>query len=749
MKSDSTTTSNDADLLDDYVLSKSYVSADGEAVRSMCLMESSVVSTDEDNSTSTLLVVGSQGGWITTYSAATTIATTTIEPVHSFQGGHSHAITALISYEMDTFVSGCKDAIIRVFRLSCATTTTNDGISSSATNTPSSITQLVGHTNAVTSFSLVYFTPTSSSTSTSTKPFLLSGSWDGTAKLWNDSTCLTTLEGHENTVCVQGLPPSTYTNHYKNSHNNSDTNRQYYFATVATGSAGIAYGNVISEMKVRLWDLTLVALLTANNNTQPTYSCTATLRTYITDHLGPIRGLSYNPTNHYLVSISNDGSMKLRDSSTGTTLQSFQHSATTNTSTDIPPLLLTVTTIGHNTFVTGTEDGYAYIWNTNDSNTKNNNTPQQIILHPNTIWQVLPFSAPTDTHAAHAGEDFMTACHDGYVRVFTKSVQRMASPEEIHTFTTQVETAAAARSGSSSSSGGGGPSREEILKLPHWENRYQKTGKSEGQIQLFQRLQPEGDDNEPYAIAAQWCSGTWIEVGQVVGSNQSTNQQPQKKEMIDGTQYDYVIPIEVDTPTSGTLHLQIGYNAGDNPFVVAQQFIDQHQLNQHYLAQIADYIRERTAPKKPTMLGDTSHVVHQQEQAEQHAEKPKTSSSSLEYLPMKSFLFFDSGTDKTTMNKIFSKLKEIHVDVVSSSSSGSSNDNKDLIVLERLVTTIGATNRYHASTISKEELTLLSRWISTWPLEYVFPVLDLIRLVVLHPDASNVQNVHFWQGGGW
>jgi hypothetical protein len=159
MKSDSTTTSNDADLLDDYVLSKSYVSADGEAVRSMCLMESSVVSTDEDNSTSTLLVVGSQGGWITTYSAATTIATTTIEPVHSFQGGHSHAITALISYEMDTFVSGCKDAIIRVFRLSCATTTTNDGINSSATNTPSSITQLVGHTNAVMSFSFVYFKP--------------------------------------------------------------------------------------------------------------------------------------------------------------------------------------------------------------------------------------------------------------------------------------------------------------------------------------------------------------------------------------------------------------------------------------------------------------------------------------------------------------------------------------------------------------------------------------------------------------
>jgi hypothetical protein len=167
MKSDSTTTSNDDDLLEDYVLSKSYVSLDGEAVQSICLMESSVVSTDEDNSISTLLVVGSHGVWITTYSTATTIATTMIEPIHSFQGGHSHAITALISYERDMFVSGCKDAIICVFRLTCAdtttttttSTTTNDGTSSSATNTPSSITQLVGHTNAVMSFSFVYFKP--------------------------------------------------------------------------------------------------------------------------------------------------------------------------------------------------------------------------------------------------------------------------------------------------------------------------------------------------------------------------------------------------------------------------------------------------------------------------------------------------------------------------------------------------------------------------------------------------------------
>jgi phospholipase A-2-activating protein len=148
------------------------------------------------------------------------------------------------------------------------------------------------------------------------------------------------------------------------------------------------------------------------------------------------------------------------------------------------------------------------------------------------------------------------------------------------------------------------------------------------------------------------------------------------------------------------------------------------------------------------MLGDPSRSggVPPQGQVEQHA--VKVTSSSLQYLPMKSFLLFDSGTDKNTMNKIFSKLKEIH-GIVSSSSSSSNNDSKDLLVLERLVTTIGATNRYHSSTIAKEEVTLLLRWISTWPLEYVFPVLDLTRLAVLHPNASNVKNEQIWKDGGW
>ena len=63
-----------------------------------------------------------------------------------------------------------------------------------------------------------------------------------------------------------------------------------------------------------------------------------------------------------------------------------------------------------------------------------------------------------------------------------------------------------------------------------------------------------------------------------------------KSSTVNGVKYDYFFPIEVDTTAGIVQSLQIGYNIGDNPFVVAQDFINEHELNQYYLSQIADCI---------------------------------------------------------------------------------------------------------------------------------------------------------------
>lgn len=139
-----------------------------------------------------------------------------------------------------------------------------------------------------------------------------------------------------------------------------------------------------------------------------------------------------------------------------------------------------------------------------------------------------------------------------------------------------------------------GPSNVDIEKLPAIETSSQLRGKSDGDVQMFRK--------NGKAWACQWSavSGTWVEIGEVTGTGSAG--------MVDGVAYDMVIPVEIENPRSGGIQkLEIGYNQTDNPFTVAQQFIDKHMLDQNYLSQIADYIVQRSGQSRAPVLGDESH----------------------------------------------------------------------------------------------------------------------------------------------
>lgn len=64
-----------------------------------------------------------------------------------------------------------------------------------------------------------------------------------------------------------------------------------------------------------------------------------------------------------------------------------------------------------------------------------------------------------------------------------------------------------------------------------------------------------------------------------------------------------MLPIELERPGQpGVQTLKIGYNDGENTFVAAQKFIDDNELSQGYLGQIADYIKERCGTKNPNVI---------------------------------------------------------------------------------------------------------------------------------------------------
>jgi phospholipase A-2-activating protein len=638
-----------------YKLSQTLIT-DGEPVRALAATNSHLITGSESGILSAIALAKS--------SKKTSCSTTDIAIQPGGEGTrHSHHITALIRIPWNQnggYITGCKDNIVRVFD-------ENHKLSL----------MLKGHDNAVTSLSWLQVPELQ-------HPLLVSGSWDGTAKLWSVELgqCLATLPGHENTVSVQGLPPSDN------------------IARLATGSAGLAHGNNIIDHKIRLWDV-----LYDNK----AHAVQVQLKTTVAnDHNGPIRDLVFDQMSQMLLSCSNDGTVKVRDTITGEVVTTLFFPLE-NVQSSQPPMLLSVDSIGGGKVLACSEDGNAVVWDVSVDAGENS---VQVIPHPGCVWDIMALD----------NGDFVTACHDGCIRVFSEDPEKEASEAERAAFQEAVIQNSVKHSS--------GPSAQEIAALPKWEQNASVFGKSDGQVQLFQK--------NGKAIAAQWsvASVTWIEVGEVTGQNTNTG-------TIDGVEYDHVFPIEVDVPGGGVQNLQIGYNDGQNPFTVAQNFIDEHMLNQAYLAQIADYIRSRVGEGAGPTLGMQNASESSVPATSGMAPMDITTDANrpdFKYFPMIGYKCFDTGSDTNTLSKICKKIREFNLTLNSNLSPDEASTE-----LDHLCATISATNRYHATTISDVEMNIIYKMIKHWSLLQVFPAIDLARLVAIHPDASKPSRSSYWE----
>jgi len=597
----------------DWELSQSFVS-DGQGVRAACVLPAAPGGAD-----SFRVVTGNQIGGLCEFGVPSGHMN-----LISFQ--HDHAVTALLA-STDCYVTGCKDAVLRIFD-----------------QEHNLIGTLQGHDKPVTSLAWCG----------EPGQYLISGSWDGTAKVWNfaQRSLIATLPDHENSVSVTGL------------------SRSGHMLNIATGSAGVAQNNIILGHTVRIWQVD-----TKTGEFKK-------LKSVANDHEGPIRDVCLFDPNT-LASCSNDGTVKLRSTETGTctaTLSFIQQ-------TQHPPMLLSVTAIEHSVLASA-EDGHVVVWNMGQD------TQPQIIMHAQCVWNVV--SLPNG--------DFCTCCQDGTFRIFTRATERIAPQAERDEFAKQVQEALQKQKS--------GPTSEEVSKLPRWENNLEKRGTSDGQVQLFQK--------DGIAIAAQWsaASQTWIEVGQVMGTSEDTG-------TIDGVKYDHVLPVEIDQTDGGVAKLQIGYNNGENPFVAAQRFVDSHQLPQYHLAQIADYIQQRVGNQAPTIgMGGSGPVA-----------TTGVPIASYQYLPITGYKSFrlSEKTAATTLEKMKTKIQEF----------GKLTET-EMSKLTNLMETIGASNRYHASKVDDSELAVVTGMLEKFPPNEAFPALDLARLAVLHPDAASKSRFAYW-----
>ncbi|XP_062372666.1 phospholipase A-2-activating protein isoform X2 [Sardina pilchardus] len=285
-------------------------------------------------------------------------------------------------------------------------------------------------------------------------------------------------------------------------------------------------------------------------------------------------------------------------------------------------------------------------------------------------------------------------------------------------------------------------------------------GNRDGQTRLIRE--------DGHVEAYQWSvsEARWMKIGDVVGGS---SQQRSERVMYEGKEYDFVFTIDVN---EGGPSMKLPYNVADDPWLTAHNFLQKNDLSPMFLDQVANFIIENTkghtlgpAPSNSDpFTGQGRYIPGASDDGLRGgAADPFTGAG--RYIPgsgpappgsagvadpftggsayssagnrqSRSNIYFPK-TDAVTFEQanatqILAKLKELN--------GGAPEEHRlceevlgDLEQLLLAVCDLKGSQQLQPPT--DQQISLLIK-TAHWPEDIVFPVLDILRLAVRHPEVN-------------
>ncbi|XP_074923567.1 LOW QUALITY PROTEIN: phospholipase A-2-activating protein [Chelonoidis abingdonii] len=346
--------------------------------------------------------------------------------------------------------------------------------------------------------------------------------------------------------------------------------------------------------------------------------------------------------------------------------------------------------------------------------------------------------------------DIVVGASDGIIRVFTESLERTASAEEIQAFENELSQATV----DPKTSDLGDINADDLPGREH----LKEPGTREGQTRLIR------DNGKVEAYQWSVSEGRWIKIGEVVGSSGAT-QQTSGRVLFEGKEYDYVFTIDVNE--NGPSY-KLPYNISDDPWLTAYNFLQKNDLNAMFLDQVAKFIIDNT---KGQMLGNTDtgfsdpftgsgRYVPGSSSGSNAVPAPDPFTGAGRYVPGSASNvvpplsgvvdpFTGRGayqaTDAKAENIYFPKKEAVTFDQANPTQilgklkelNGNAPEEQkltedDLILLEKL---LFVTCNTSLETPTAQQLQTLWKAIN-WPEDIVFPALDILRLSIRNPSVN-------------